>query len=58
MMYSKDKTETLHIRMSKAQMEYLENISTIMGMSKSDIIRGYIDRLAGAKALYEHMQAN
>lgn len=58
MMYSKDKTETLHIRMSKAEMEYLNRIAETMGMSKSDIIRGYIDRLAGAKAIYEHMQAN
>lgn len=57
-MYLKDKTETLHIRLSKKQMEYLTNISTIMGISKTDIFRGYLDKLMGANAPNEHKKAN
>lgn len=53
-MYQKDKTETLHIRLSKKQMAYLTSISKTMGISKTDIFRGYLDKMIGAKALNEH----
>lgn len=57
-MYLKDKTETLHIRLSKNQMEYLTSISKIMGISKTDIFRGYLDKMIGAKALNEHCKTD
>lgn len=50
-MYSKDKTETLHIRMSKSQIDYLNNLAKITGVSKTEIIRGYVDKLIGSSKL-------
>lgn len=57
-MYMKDKTEVLQIRLNKKQMEYLNRISKVMGISKTEIFRGYLDKLMGAQALSEYNKAN
>lgn len=46
-MYLKDKTELLQIRVSKKQMDYLDSLSKTTGISKTELIRGYIDKLMG-----------
>lgn len=56
-MYMKNKTERLYIRVSKAEMDYLDSISKTMGMSKSEVVRACIGKLMGAKQIYEHKQA-
>lgn len=47
-MYMKDKTEILKVRVSKKEMEYLNNLAQTMGISKSKIIRDYVNRLIGS----------
>lgn len=51
MMYGKDKTEKLTIRLSKKQMDYLNGLSEITGISRVELLRGYIDRLMGQQSL-------
>lgn len=50
-MYMKDKTEILKVRVSKKEMEYLNNLAQTMGISKSKIIRDYVNRLIGSSQI-------
>lgn len=51
MMYGKDKTESITLRLSKKQMDYLNSLSKITGISRVELLRGYIDRLMGSQSL-------
>lgn len=57
-MYGKDKTEALTIRLTAKQIEFISFLADKLGTSKSDIIRGYINKEIGGKNLYEYKQAN
>lgn len=50
-MYSKDKTERITLRLSKSQIDYLNTLSQITGISKTEILRGYVDKLIGSSKL-------
>ena len=57
-MYGKDKTEAITIRLTVKQIEFISMIADKLGISKSDVIRGYINKEIGGKNLYEYKQAN
>lgn len=46
-MYQKDKTKKIVVRVNKKQYDYLTEISKIMNTTKSEIVRGYINKLMG-----------
>lgn len=57
-MYGKDKTEAITIRLTVKQIEFISTLANKLGISKSDVIRGYINKEIGGKNLYEYKQTN
>lgn len=57
-MYGKDKTEAITIRLTVKQIEFISMLADKLGISKSDVIRGYINKEIGGKNLDEYKQAN
>ncbi len=57
-MYGKDKTETLTIRLTAKQSEFISMLADTMGTNKTSIVRGYINKAMGSKDLYEYKQTD
>lgn len=57
-MYGKDKRKSITIRLTAKQAEFMSLLADKLGISKSDIIRSYINKEIGGKDLYEYKQAN
>lgn len=57
-MYGKDKNKPISIRLTSKQYEFVSMLADTLGTSKTEIIRGYINKAIGGSAIYEHKQAN
>ena len=56
-MYCKDKTKTITLRLSDKQFAFVKMLADTMGTSKSNVVRGYINKAMGSKILYEYEQS-
>ena len=57
-MYGKDKTKTITIRLTTKQNDFISMLADMMGTSKTNVIRGYINKSMGSKNLYEYKQTH
>lgn len=57
-MYCKDKNKSVTLRLTDKQFAFVEMLATTMGTSKTNVIRGYINKAMGSRMLYEYEQTN
>lgn len=57
-MYYKDKKKSLTIRLNSNQNDFLTMLADTCGTTKTNILRGFINKAMGSRDLYEYKQTH